>query len=257
MQQYVKSRHEVLVMADNYLDSGTTPLKRGTALVEASAGTGKTFAIGMLVLRAVTELGIPIREVLVVTYTKAATEELRERIRKRFIDARALVINEGKGATDPVLLEWLGNIGDLRLVKKRLDDALADIDLTEIFTIHGFCQRMLQEHALESGQFFETELLQDTSPLLTGVIEDYWRNRVYSLDELSCNLLVSTYPSPEKLYTSISSSGGEDAAVIPESGNIGHCSEQLDLAFKRLRGWFELHGTELLSHLSAAAANRV
>ena len=241
-------------MSANYLDSCSTPLNKGTALVEASAGTGKTFAIGMLVLRAVTELGIPIREVLVVTYTKAATEELRERIRKRFIEARTLVINKGEGTTDPVLKEWFDRMADLQLVKKRLDDALTDIDLTEIFTIHGFCQRMLQEHALESGQFFETELLQDTSSLLSEVIEDYWRTRVYSLDELSCRLLVSSYPSPEKLYKSINSSGIDDATVIPESGGIEQCSEELGRAFKHLRRWFELHGAELLSHLAAAAA---
>ncbi len=79
-----------------------TVLKQGITLIEASAGTGKTFAISMLVLRAVVELGIDLKEILVVTYTVAATEELRGRIRSRLVQARNM-LRGTQSQADPVL----------------------------------------------------------------------------------------------------------------------------------------------------------
>ena len=73
-------------------DAATAHLRKGVNLVEASAGTGKTFAIAMLVLRFVAEYGFPLQGILVVTFTKAATEELKERIRARLASARDLLI---------------------------------------------------------------------------------------------------------------------------------------------------------------------
>ena len=75
-------------------DSARSQLAKGITLVEASAGTGKTFAITMLVLRAVVELQVGIDRILIVTFTKAATEELRLRIRTRLVEARDLFVGK-------------------------------------------------------------------------------------------------------------------------------------------------------------------
>ena len=120
-------------------------------MVEASAGTGKTYSIAMLVLRFVAELGVPVEELLVVTYTRAATEELRGRIRTRLVEARVLLTQEDAADADPVLLQWRDALVDRPRSLKRLELALLNMDLAPIFTIHSFCQRMLQEQALESG----------------------------------------------------------------------------------------------------------
>jgi exodeoxyribonuclease V beta subunit len=91
-------------------DSAAVELRRGISLIEASAGTGKTYAIAMLVLRLVTEQAIPIDRLLVVTFTKAATSELRERIRKRLAEARDL-LRDPTGEADPTLRAWAAGIG--------------------------------------------------------------------------------------------------------------------------------------------------
>ena len=139
-------------------DSARVQLRRGINLVEASAGTGKTYAIAMLVLRLVTEQAIPIDRLLVVTFTKAATSELRERIRRRLAEARDLLRNPSVEA-DLTLQDWATGITDRTVALERLAAALCDIDCAAIFTIHGFCQRMLQEQALESSQLFQVELM--------------------------------------------------------------------------------------------------
>jgi exodeoxyribonuclease V beta subunit len=122
------------------LDVSSCPLI-GTTLIEASAGTGKTWAICGLVLRLIVERGLPVQEILVVTFTKAATAELRERIRAR-------------------LREMLDQHPE-ELIKNRLEAALAAFDEAAIFTIHGYCQRALGDAPLTAGQPFELTLGDD------------------------------------------------------------------------------------------------
>ena len=74
-------------------DAAAAPLQRGVNVVEASAGTGKTYSIAMLVLRFVVEQNVAVEELLVVTYTRAATEELRGRIRRRLVEAREILLH--------------------------------------------------------------------------------------------------------------------------------------------------------------------
>ena len=132
-------------------DAARHRLTRGINIVEASAGTGKTYAIGMLVLRALVELNVPIEKILIVTFTKAATEELKSRIRTRLVEARDLLDKKEEKSeknTDQTLLDWALTISDREQALNRLQLALYDIDRAGIFTIHGFCQRMLVEHGL-------------------------------------------------------------------------------------------------------------
>ena len=149
----------------------------GTNLIEASAGTGKTYTIALLVVRFVVERKLSIAQILVVTYTIAATAELRSRIRARLREA-ANALEDGAAVEDELLRglveKWRvdGIAEDARV---RLEIALREFDEAPIFTIHGFCQRVLQEHAFESGVPFGAELIPVQAPLENEIVLDLWR----------------------------------------------------------------------------------
>jgi len=153
-----------------------SPLE-GTNLIEASAGTGKTYAIAGLFLRLLLEKRLAPSEILVVTYTVAATEELRDRIRGKI--RAALDALNGAGAAEAFLEGLIGGIGDRKDAQERLREALRSFDEAPIFTIHSFCQRMLSENAFESGSPFDTELLPDERGLREEIVRDFWRLHFY------------------------------------------------------------------------------
>jgi len=147
----------------------------GTLLVEASAGTGKTHAITLLVVRLVLEQGLEPSQILVMTFTEAATAELRVRIRRQL--HRALeILTGGAGelaATDPELVkicEQHANATGL----DRLKRAIAGLDEASIATIHGFCRRVLQEHAMRTGARYGAELVKDLEELDEDIVYDFW-----------------------------------------------------------------------------------
>jgi exodeoxyribonuclease V beta subunit len=159
------------------LEPLTIPLE-GIKLIEASAGTGKTYTITTLVLRLILEKRLTIDKILVVTFTEAATEELRNRIRSRLREA--LQAFENADTDDEVLAELIHKFSAYKdEAIFRLTNALRGFDEAAIFTIHSFCRRMLQDHAFESGVLFETELIGDQSPLLGEIVEDFWRQNFY------------------------------------------------------------------------------
>lgn len=170
-------------------DPMAVPLE-GTQLVNASAGTGKTHGLALLVLRVLLETPWadrerenPLRHVLAVTYTKAATAELGERVR-RFI-RRALTAMEAPldaDGGDPVLALVLrarqNAPGRERDRVNNLEAALTGFDEAAIHTIHSFCQLVLREHAFETGTRFDAELAADPAPLLREIVHDFWRREV-------------------------------------------------------------------------------
>ena len=155
-----------------------TPLDLGVTRLEASAGTGKTFALAGLFLRLLVEEKIPASDILVVTFTEAATAELRDRIRRRLTEA--LHALEGKPADDLLLLELVTRAQpDRAAAINSLRNALEIFDLVSISTIHGFCQRTLQDSAFESGSLFNVELIADQDRLLHEIAADYFRRQVH------------------------------------------------------------------------------
>lgn len=117
----------------------STALNPGITLLEASAGTGKTFTIAGIVVKLIALNGLVIREILVVTFTEAATRELRDRIRKRLVQvSKELLENEG---TDPVTTALRESGIEIAIICRRLALALASFDEASISTIHGFCQK--------------------------------------------------------------------------------------------------------------------
>jgi exodeoxyribonuclease V beta subunit len=238
-------------------DAARVELRKGVNLVEASAGTGKTYAIGMLVLRALVELGEPIEKILIVTFTKAATEELKSRIRTRLVEARELLsgkLEMNLENVDQTLLDWVSTIKDHQAALNLLQLALYDIDRAGIFTIHGFCQRMLVEQALESGQLFDVELLTDINHVRRQVADDFWRTRIYSLAPLPCALLTGCFASPEKLLASVSAVFGDSGRIEPRVGPIEEVLIALQTAMEKVIFWWSAHSTDLFHCFSAGLA---
>jgi len=196
-------------------DPVSTPLLPGINLIEASAGTGKTYAIAMLVLRFVVEQQLEIQEILVVTFTKAATEELKERIRRRLQEARQILLS-GQVAEDDNLRQWMAGLDiEPAQIIQRLNLALLDIDRANIFTIHGFCQRILSEHALQSGQLFDSELTDDLSAIKQACADDFWRQQIYPRSAWEAALLTIDYQTPEQLRASVDFIAA-DVKVLPD-----------------------------------------
>ncbi len=185
-----------------------TELKPGINLLEASAGTGKTYAIAMLALRFVVQHGYTIDQLLIVTFTKAATKELKERVRARLVEAKQFLTGKSPAGLDDNIRLWAEELIanseiDEKLAIQRLNNALLNIDKAGIFTIHGFCQRLLKEHALESGQMFDVELSDETLAVQQQMVEDFWRSQVYPRDAWEVSLLCHQYDTPDALLASL------------------------------------------------------
>ena len=162
-----------------------TPLARGISLIEASAGTGKTYAITALFVRLILEEDLSVRDILVVTYTDAATEELRHRIRQTLADA--LQAFESGSSDIPFLQALVDRLsGEAKEMEARLQTALCGFDEAPIYTIHGFCQRMLKDRAFESRLLFDIELVTDPSEMLQEIADDFWRTHFYQIGRASC-----------------------------------------------------------------------
>ncbi len=158
--------------AEGHFDLLNSPLE-GTNLIEASAGTGKTFTITGLFLRLVLEKDLSVDQILVVTFTEAATEELKGRIREKLKEAHEAFT--GVGTEDPFLEALAQKHADAHKAANALEQALHSFDQAAVSTIHGFCMRVLHEFAFESGDLFDTELVTDQEELQRDVVADFWR----------------------------------------------------------------------------------
>ncbi|MFT7625919.1 MAG: exodeoxyribonuclease V beta subunit, partial [Myxococcota bacterium] len=157
-------------------DAVAHELTGATHVLEASAGTGKTWNIEAMVVRLVAERDLDISTLLVVTFTRAATAELRERVRSRLQATLRMLRGEVPATTefeqglaqrreaDPEGSEW----------PRRIRDALLAFDSAQIFTIHGFCQRVLQRYALQCSTEFDEQLVGDADAQIQGIARDYW-----------------------------------------------------------------------------------
>ena len=171
---------------NNLLDPMTFPL-HGVRLIAASAGTGKTYTIAALYLRLVLGHGgengffrpLTPPQILVVTFTNAATEELRNRIRIRLTEAAAFFRGQGRGDTYLNALKNDYDAGDWPVCARMLDQAAQWMDESAIHTIHAWCQQMIRQHAFDSGGLFDLELAIRDEELLEEAVCDYWRSRFY------------------------------------------------------------------------------
>ena len=187
----------------------------GVNLIEAGAGTGKTFAIAALYLRLILEQGLLPEEILVVTFTKAATEELQSRIRARLLEAEGGFAHGG--GPDGLIQDLVARTADPVQALVRLRQALLGFDRAAIFTIHGFCQRILLENAFETGSSFQTELKTDPRPLLQEVADDFWRRQVYGAPPEFVAYLRSRAGGPASVLGLLQQVKTPGIRIIPEA----------------------------------------
>lgn len=186
-------------------------------LIEASAGTGKTYTIAALYVRLVLNHGVegqcfgrPLQpsELLVVTFTEAATEELRDRIRARLSEAGRYFRGQPTAA-DELLQQLAVDYPDQQqwpALAQRLEDAAQAMDEAAVHTIHGWCNRMLREHAFASGSLFTQQLNTDTKQQWLSLARDYWRNHVQLLaaeERGHYQRLGDVLQSPQQLYNKV------------------------------------------------------
>ncbi|TPE50687.1 exodeoxyribonuclease V subunit beta [Maribrevibacterium harenarium] len=189
----------------------TFPLS-GSALIEASAGTGKTYTLALLYLRLVLQHGGQNRfdkpllppNILVVTFTKAATRELRDRIRARLVEAASYFRGD---LTDQQVDDLLITLKqdtlaqqDLSSAARQLDIAAEWMDEAAVSTIHSWCSRVLSEHAFYSGLSFSQTLVENEKPLIIQACEDYWRENIFPLQEEPLRQVLSFFKAPDALY---------------------------------------------------------
>lgn len=242
---------------------------RGSQLIEASAGTGKTFTISALYLRLVLGHGAESSgfgrellppQILVVTFTDAATKELRERIRTRLAEA-ARFFRDETPAPDSLIAElrneylpeqWSG-------CANRLDIAAQWMDEAAVSTIHSWCQRMLREHAFDSGSLFTQTLETDHSDLLGEVLRDYWRLFCYPMQGDALSWVRGNWGGPAALLPRVrglfaserdSVEGKEPAELITE------CLQERRAALLELKMPWRQWADELLAICHQGVASK-
>ncbi len=196
-------------------------LQPGITLLEASAGTGKTFRIAHTVLRLVAEEDLSIGAIVVVTFTEAATGELRDRVRKRLRDAvrglRARADGAPWNAPDDVLEQWVADAPDdeLAVRHRRVRTALVDFDEALISTIHGFCNAVLRRNAFESGASFGAEVVAGVGDLLEDLALDFWSRLVHDAHPSLRRALNGAGVTRKRLLDLAEKAADPDREVIP------------------------------------------
>jgi len=194
----------------NLLDPMTFPL-HGVRLIEASAGTGKTYTITALYLRLVLGHGgengfcrpLTPPEILVVTFTNAATQELRDRIRSRLTETATYFRGQGIGDTYLQALRSDYDAGQWPVCARMLDQAAQWMDESAIHTIHAWCQQMICKHAFASGGLFDLELAPSDRELLEEAACDYWRSHFYPQSREIISELMGVCATPQALLKRI------------------------------------------------------
>ncbi len=206
----------------------------GSRLIEASAGTGKTWTIAALYLRLVLGHGVPATagddlfapgdrgtafpqplvpaQILVMTFTRAATRELSNRIRDRLVSA-AHAFRADAVPDDPLLVRLLADYPEpaqREAAAWRLATAAQAMDDAAVLTIDAWCQRMLVEHAFDSGAPFDETLQPDESALRAEAARDWWREAVYPLEGEALSLVLATWPTIDALVEDM-------AALLPHT----------------------------------------
>lgn len=186
----------------------------GSRLIEASAGTGKTYTIAALYVRLIlghgpddTAFNRPLlpSDILVVTFTEAATEELRDRIRRRLVETAHAFRGDHPAPLDDFLQGLLADYptSQYAALARQLDLAAQSMDDAAISTIHGWCQRMLREHAFDSGSLFTETIESDLHALEIEAVRDYWRAEAYPLSADLLALVESSWPSPDAILPTL------------------------------------------------------
>jgi exodeoxyribonuclease V beta subunit len=198
-----------------------SPPTQSRVMIEASAGTGKTYSISKLVIHEILG-GLTIDEICVVTFTVAATQELRERIREDLIVLKdALFRSKNKFELNEEQNDAITTFGvdpNSPETLQKTCTALTNFDQASVFTIHGLCQRLVQENAFESGVLFDVDLITDTSMVTEQICRDFIRDRLYLGQEHPT--YKSIFPSEDTLKKIIQQSLGSKTMILHPSTEL-------------------------------------
>ena len=178
--------------APDVFDLANTPLDENF-LIEASAGTGKTFSLIHIVLRLIVEKGLSVDRLLLVTFTKAATAELRQRVRKLLTQMRDTLEDPNsefaESQHETLYRKWIESGLDNDIILVRIKAALEAMDDCSICTIHSFCQAILEDNTFSSAEGFDFEI-GDDGEIKHQVVEDFLREEVLKTqnDRVKCAL---------------------------------------------------------------------
>jgi len=214
------------------LDWRRMPLD-GRILIEASAGTGKTWNIGLIYLRLLLERELRVEQILVTTFTDAAAQELRERLRRRLIEAERWLLApaasapaDEKNSLQNYLSAQYPDADRARHALRKIQLARTDLDRAPVSTIHALCQRIQRDYPLESGAAFASDKLFDEQHLQRECVEDFWRRRYLtgSVDPREAALLLKD--GPEGLLRDLGGlSNNSDARI--EAGGLAELERQI------------------------------
>lgn len=203
-------------------------LPQGTTVLEASAGTGKTFTIAGLVTRYVAEGVARLDELLVVTFGRAATQELRDRVRERLVTARdGLRDLAGARSGDDRLLRYLATGSDAEVAgrRQRLVVALASFDAATVVTTHQFCQQMLIGLGTAGDVDAHSVLVESVDDLVTEVVQDLYLRKWGHGDVLDPPMDLKT---AQELARTVVEDG--QAVLVPEVDDGGLAALRLRFA---------------------------
>jgi exodeoxyribonuclease V beta subunit len=207
----------------------------GSRLIEASAGTGKTWTIAALYLRLVLGHGganafvqaLRPADILVMTFTRAATRELSDRIRARLIEAAQCFRGEAHvSKDDDFLADLLAAYPDgpeRRRAAWRLAMAAEGMDDAAVHTIDAWCQRMLREHAFDSGCLFDEELSTDENALHTEAAQDYWRQQCYPLRGEALDAVLKVWRNVDALINDMQKLAEQTLPPGSGAGTLADC----------------------------------
>ncbi|WP_197426977.1 UvrD-helicase domain-containing protein [Noviluteimonas gilva] len=240
-----------------------TPLD-ARSLVEASAGTGKTYALAGLFARAVIAQRLQVPQILAVTYTVAATQELHERVRLRLQRAAQLAIEWRDDAVvddddaEATLLRRLLREAlrdePLPALRLRLQRAVRDLDLAAITTIHGFCQRLLSEHALLAGQpLLRTDIEPGNAAQRDRLAVVLWRRHARTVE--GADFLHRTFGDVDSLANALRDLLPLEPLLPPPPS--GDAIARRDAAWRTLREQLRTHGEDDLETLRVASSKRI
>ncbi len=157
---------------DRFRLLGPLPKDGSTTVLEASAGTGKTFALAGLVTRYLADTDVTLDEMLLITFNRNASRELRERVRGQIVEAMAAL--EGRGPAGNELVEQLlrGSEVERDGRRARLRDALANFDAAAIATTHEFCGSVLRSLGVAGDTASDVKLEEDLDDLVAEIVDD-------------------------------------------------------------------------------------
>jgi len=205
------------------------PLPTGVTVLEASAGTGKTFTIAGLAARYVAG-GTPLDRLLLVTFTRMATAELRDRVRERLVTAehglaRALAGVAPDARDDVLRLLADGTRAEVEARRRRLEHALADFDAATIVTTHGFCQEVLGGLGIAGDLEPDATFVEDVRDLVDEIVDDLYLRRFLARDDV-----VLTRKQAAEIAHEVVRNPGAAIEPVPERGDRSPAATRARLA---------------------------